>query len=182
MIYNITVNQWFALLSSILSVFGRFIEILFSFEFFSKTHLYSEMCWFAVQVQCEQCGKMVLAARLSIHLKIHSGVKSHLCELCGRTFTLKAYLNAHIRINHRGIFTVPWILILPLLYIHFTSFNWLVFYLFKRMLIYCFFPCLECFCCALKMTNWVHMTLKIGYWILISWIYRLFEKNGKLIC
>lgn len=55
-----------------------------------------------LQVQCEQCGKMVLAARLSIHLKIHSGVKSHLCELCGRTFTLKAYLNAHIRINHRG--------------------------------------------------------------------------------
>ena len=45
---------------------------------------------------------MVLASRLSIHLKIHSGVKSHLCDLCGRAFLLKAYLNAHIRINHRG--------------------------------------------------------------------------------
>ena len=54
------------------------------------------------QTQCEQCGKMVLASRLSIHLKIHSGVKSHLCDLCGRAFLLKAYLNAHIRINHRG--------------------------------------------------------------------------------
>ncbi len=54
------------------------------------------------QTQCEQCGKMVLASRLSIHLKIHSGIKSHLCELCGRAFLLKAYLNAHIRINHRG--------------------------------------------------------------------------------
>lgn len=54
------------------------------------------------QTQCEQCGKMVLASRLAIHLKIHSGIKSHLCELCGRAFLLKAYLNAHIRINHRG--------------------------------------------------------------------------------
>lgn len=57
---------------------------------------------FIAQTQCEQCGKMVLASRLSIHLKIHSGVKSHLCDLCGRAFLLKAYLNAHIRINHRG--------------------------------------------------------------------------------
>ena len=55
-----------------------------------------------MQVQCEQCGKMILASRLSIHLKTHGGVKSHLCELCGRAFLLKAYLNAHIRINHRG--------------------------------------------------------------------------------
>lgn len=58
--------------------------------------------FFTAQTQCEQCGKMVLASRLSIHLKIHSGVKSHLCDLCGRAFLLKAYLNAHIRINHRG--------------------------------------------------------------------------------
>jgi hypothetical protein len=54
------------------------------------------------QTQCEQCGKMVMASRLAIHLKIHSGIKSHLCDLCGRAFLLKAYLNAHIRINHRG--------------------------------------------------------------------------------
>ena len=46
---------------------------------------------------------MVLASGLKHHLAIHSGVKSHLCELCGRAFLLKSYLNAHIRVNHRGI-------------------------------------------------------------------------------
>lgn len=55
------------------------------------------------QTQCETCGKMVLASRLHIHRKIHSGIKSHLCDHCGRAFLLKAYLNAHIRINHRGL-------------------------------------------------------------------------------
>lgn len=57
----------------------------------------------AAQVQCEQCGKLVLASGLKHHLAIHSGVKSHLCDLCGRAFLLKSYLNAHIRVNHRGI-------------------------------------------------------------------------------
>ena len=65
--------------------------------------IYRFVFFFAAQTQCEQCGKMVLASRLHIHRKIHSGVKSHLCDLCGRAFLLKAYLNAHIRVNHRGL-------------------------------------------------------------------------------
>lgn len=45
---------------------------------------------------------MISTACMSDHLKIHSGVKSHLCDHCGRAFVLKSYLNAHIRVNHRG--------------------------------------------------------------------------------
>ncbi|XP_057375324.1 uncharacterized protein LOC130696253 [Daphnia carinata] len=54
------------------------------------------------QTQCNQCGKMILVARMKFHLKVHSGVKSHLCELCGRAFALRNSLNSHIRFHHRG--------------------------------------------------------------------------------
>lgn len=59
--------------------------------------------FFLAQVQCEICRKSVLADRLKFHLMLHSGVKSHLCERCGRSFTLKCYLAQHIRINHSQI-------------------------------------------------------------------------------
>lgn len=48
--------------------------------------------------QCSLCGKMVV--NLAIHLKIHSGVKSYLCEMCGRTFALKSYLRSHKQLHH----------------------------------------------------------------------------------
>lgn len=43
---------------------------------------------------------MVAASVLRKHLALHSGLKPHLCELCGRTFALRSYLNAHNRMHH----------------------------------------------------------------------------------
>ena len=58
---------------------------------------------FLAQTQCEICGKSVLANRLKFHLALHSGVKSYLCEHCGRSFSLRCYLAQHMRINHSQI-------------------------------------------------------------------------------
>ncbi|XP_046452636.1 uncharacterized protein LOC124200445 isoform X2 [Daphnia pulex] len=52
--------------------------------------------------QCNECGKMIHAKGFQDHLKLHSGIKSHLCELCGRAFVFRSSLNSHIRLNHRG--------------------------------------------------------------------------------
>ena len=70
------------------------VHIIFSFN---------TAFFFLAKVQCEKCRKSVLADRLKFHLMLHSGVKSHLCERCGRSFTLKCYLAQHIRINHSQI-------------------------------------------------------------------------------
>lgn len=51
-----------------------------------------------IEKQCNLCGKMV--AHLRNHLKIHSGIKSYLCDLCGRTFVLRNYLRAHKKLHH----------------------------------------------------------------------------------
>ncbi|KAI9554433.1 hypothetical protein GHT06_019705 [Daphnia sinensis] len=53
--------------------------------------------------QCNECGKMIHAKGFQDHVKLHSGIKSHLCELCGRAFVFRSSLNSHIRLNHRGI-------------------------------------------------------------------------------
>ncbi len=45
---------------------------------------------------------MIHAKGFQDHLKLHSGIKSHLCELCGRAFVFRSSLNSHIRLNHRG--------------------------------------------------------------------------------
>ncbi|XP_046452642.1 uncharacterized protein LOC124200448 isoform X2 [Daphnia pulex] len=52
--------------------------------------------------KCQQCNKTLKVSSMKNHLKSHSGVKSHLCELCGRSFVFKSSLNSHIRINHNG--------------------------------------------------------------------------------
>lgn len=58
--------------------------------------------YFTAQMPCNQCGKIILVSRMKYHLKIHSGDKSHLCELCGRAFVFRKSLNTHIRYNHLG--------------------------------------------------------------------------------
>ncbi|EFX82132.1 hypothetical protein DAPPUDRAFT_195595 [Daphnia pulex] len=45
---------------------------------------------------------MINAKGFQDHLKLHSGIKSHLCELCGRAFVFRSSLNSHIWLNHRG--------------------------------------------------------------------------------
>ena len=51
---------------------------------------------------CEQCVKKCPSARsLRVHMNTHS--QDHSCKVCGKTFTLKKYLNDHINIVHERV-------------------------------------------------------------------------------
>jgi KRAB domain-containing zinc finger protein len=69
-------------------------------SFFKMCYLRFCFLNFTALMKCQQCNKMILVSRMKTHLKVHSGVKPHLCELCGRAFVFKSSLNSHIRINH----------------------------------------------------------------------------------
>ena len=58
---------------------------------------------FSAKSPCNICGKLVLTARLSIHVKTHSMGRSHMCEFCGRTFLHKNSLYYHMHLNHKGV-------------------------------------------------------------------------------
>ena len=58
---------------------------------------------FVAKTECKVCGKVVVASRLNLHLRTHSGTKSYLCDTCGRGFFQKTSLRAHIRYNHKGV-------------------------------------------------------------------------------
>jgi KRAB domain-containing zinc finger protein len=77
-----------------------FINFFFDFSLFVKCiYLFF---FFSAQMPCNQCGKIILVSRMKYHLKIHSGHKPYLCELCGRAFVFRKSLNTHIRYNHLG--------------------------------------------------------------------------------
>lgn len=49
---------------------------------------------------CHICGKHLSgASTLSIHMKIHTGMKAYLCELCGKHFRARSMLELHQRIH-----------------------------------------------------------------------------------
>ena len=50
---------------------------------------------------CDKCGKVVKSQRhLYIHLKIHTGIKPHRCDLCQKQFIKKNTLTLHIQKVH----------------------------------------------------------------------------------
>lgn len=48
---------------------------------------------------CTHCGKVVLGKNMGIHVKIHVGNKSHLCDICGKSFLYKKTLETHKRVH-----------------------------------------------------------------------------------
>ncbi|XP_064826589.1 zinc finger protein 420-like [Oncorhynchus masou masou] len=50
--------------------------------------------------QCKQCGKSFTCnGHLTIHSRIHIGVKSYLCKQCGKSFIQKGELDRHTRVH-----------------------------------------------------------------------------------
>ena len=50
--------------------------------------------------QCPRCGKMV--AKMSEHMRVHTGVKPYKCTVCGKGFTESGSLRKHER-EHTGV-------------------------------------------------------------------------------
>lgn len=50
---------------------------------------------------CAQCSKIVLKKNYSLHLRVHSVVMPHMCDICGRCFKWRRVMEGHKR-THTG--------------------------------------------------------------------------------
>ena len=49
------------------------------------------------ETECQICGKVV--AHISDHMRTHNGETPYKCDLCGKAFTQKSNLTAHLRMH-----------------------------------------------------------------------------------
>ena len=50
-------------------------------------------------VECTVCHKEMKQAKMRQHMMMHTGERPHSCEVCGKSFTLKTFLNVHMRVH-----------------------------------------------------------------------------------
>ncbi|XP_072445908.1 vascular endothelial zinc finger 1-like isoform X1 [Chiloscyllium punctatum] len=70
--------------------------------FATKDRLRSHMIRHEGKVSCHICGKLLSAAYISNHIKMHNHNQNHNCNVCNKGFTTAAYLRVHAR-NHHGV-------------------------------------------------------------------------------
>ncbi|XP_059809308.1 myc-associated zinc finger protein [Hypanus sabinus] len=70
--------------------------------FATKDRLRAHMIRHEEKVPCHVCGKLLSAAYITDHMKVHNDSPNHTCDICNKGFTTAAYLRVHAR-KHHGI-------------------------------------------------------------------------------
>ncbi|XP_037544563.1 myc-associated zinc finger protein [Nematolebias whitei] len=52
------------------------------------------------KVPCHICGKLLSAAYITDHMRVHNQAQHHACHLCNRSFTTLTYLRVHAQKHH----------------------------------------------------------------------------------
>ncbi|KAK6311368.1 hypothetical protein J4Q44_G00170320 [Coregonus suidteri] len=52
------------------------------------------------KVPCHICGKLLSAAYITDHMRVHNQTQHHACHLCNRSFTTLTYLRVHAQKHH----------------------------------------------------------------------------------
>uniref|UniRef100_A0A8C6LG09 MYC associated zinc finger protein n=1 Tax=Nothobranchius furzeri TaxID=105023 RepID=A0A8C6LG09_NOTFU len=52
------------------------------------------------KVPCHICGKLLSAAYITDHMRVHNQSQHHVCHLCNRSFTTLTYLRVHAQKHH----------------------------------------------------------------------------------
>ncbi|XP_015224824.1 PREDICTED: zinc finger protein 596-like, partial [Cyprinodon variegatus] len=52
------------------------------------------------KVPCHICGKLLSAAYITDHMRVHNQSQHHSCHLCNRSFTTLTYLRVHAQKHH----------------------------------------------------------------------------------
>uniref|UniRef100_A0A3P9HZA2 Si:ch211-166g5.4 n=1 Tax=Oryzias latipes TaxID=8090 RepID=A0A3P9HZA2_ORYLA len=69
-------------------------------SFATKDRLRAHMIRHEEKVPCHICGKLLSAAYITDHMRVHNQSQHHVCHLCNRSFTTLTYLRVHAQKHH----------------------------------------------------------------------------------
>uniref|UniRef100_A0A6Q2Z9S0 C2H2-type domain-containing protein n=1 Tax=Esox lucius TaxID=8010 RepID=A0A6Q2Z9S0_ESOLU len=68
--------------------------------FATKDRLRAHLIRHEEKVPCHICGKLLSAAYITDHMRVHNQSQHHSCHLCNRSFTTLTYLRVHAQKHH----------------------------------------------------------------------------------
>ncbi|XP_020329941.1 myc-associated zinc finger protein isoform X3 [Oncorhynchus mykiss] len=69
-------------------------------SFATRDRLRAHMIRHEEKVPCHICGKLLSAAYITDHMRVHNQSQHHACHLCNRSFTTLTYLRVHAQKHH----------------------------------------------------------------------------------
>uniref|UniRef100_A0AAY4DFQ4 C2H2-type domain-containing protein n=1 Tax=Denticeps clupeoides TaxID=299321 RepID=A0AAY4DFQ4_9TELE len=69
-------------------------------SFATRDRLRAHMIRHEEKVPCHICGKLLSAAYITDHMRVHNQSQHHSCHLCNRSFTTLTYLRIHAQKHH----------------------------------------------------------------------------------